>query len=102
MGEVGRPIKGRWQAGESGNPDGRPLGTRNKFSEAYFRDLAAVWAEHGKTAMEKTASDEPGQVHGDLPHADSERRSTDNRTANAGRLSRGRQPASARHGVRRV
>lgn len=88
MGEVGRPIKGRWQAGESGNPDGR--------------DLAAVWAEHGKTAMEKTASDEPGQVHGDLRQADSERRSTDNRAANAGRLSRGRQPASARHGVRRV
>jgi hypothetical protein len=31
----------RWQAGESGNPAGRPIGAHNRLSEAFIRDLSA-------------------------------------------------------------
>src|SRR4029078_13570784 len=41
----------RWKAGVSGNPNGRPIGTRQAFSAAFYRDLAEVWAAHGKDAM---------------------------------------------------
>lgn len=52
---------GQWKPGQSGNPDGRPPGTRSKFSEAFYRDLAATWAELGKSAMRQTATLEPGK-----------------------------------------
>ena len=58
--DVTRPLNGRlWKPGESGNPNGRPVGSRNQFSNAFMADLSAVWAEHGKTAMEITAKTQP-------------------------------------------
>jgi hypothetical protein len=50
-----------FQPGQSGNPDRRPVGTRNKFSEAFYRDLAATWAELGESAMRQTAMLEPAK-----------------------------------------
>jgi hypothetical protein len=52
---------GQWKPGQSGNPDGRPPGSRGKFSEAFYRDLAATWAEHGEQAMRQTATLEPAK-----------------------------------------
>lgn len=58
--DVSRPLNGRlWKPGECGNPNGRPVGSRNAFSNAFMADLAAVWAEHGRSAMEQTARTMP-------------------------------------------
>jgi hypothetical protein len=56
--EVIRPTQ--WKPGQSGNLNGRPVGTRQAFSAGFHRDLAEVWAKHGKETMIKTATDQPG------------------------------------------
>ena|SRR5580704_5490438 len=33
-----------WQTGQSGNPNGRPVGSRTAFSAGFLKDLAEVWA----------------------------------------------------------
>src|ERR1700730_1896053 len=48
-----------WRPGQSGNPNGRPLGSRSAFSAGFTRDLAEVWAEKGKAAMLYTAEKQP-------------------------------------------
>jgi hypothetical protein len=42
-----------WQfkPGVSGNPAGRPVGARQRFSAAFLEDLAEVWGSHGRAAM---------------------------------------------------
>jgi hypothetical protein len=52
------------QSGQSGNPNGRPVGSRTAFSQGLLKDLASVWAERGRAAMEKTAIDQPGAPAG--------------------------------------
>jgi hypothetical protein len=37
-----------WVAGQSGNLNGRPVGNRTVFSQGFLKDLAEVWASHGK------------------------------------------------------
>jgi Family of unknown function (DUF5681)/Trypsin-like peptidase domain len=49
----------QWKPGQSGNPNGRPVGTRQAFSAGFYRDLAEVWAAHGKDAMLHTATTQP-------------------------------------------
>jgi hypothetical protein len=44
---VARDERGRWLKGFSGGP-GRPLGSRNKLSEDFLRDLQEDWEQHGK------------------------------------------------------
>ena len=62
MSDAEKPkIPGRWQPGQSGNIAGRPLGSRNKFSETFMRDLAATWAERGGDILDRVAADEPGK-----------------------------------------
>ena len=56
---VKRAPDGKWLT--SGNPAGRPVGSRNKFADNFFADLTAAWTARGKTAMEKTAQDEPAK-----------------------------------------
>ena len=37
-------VNGRmWQPGQSGNPNGRPVGSRTVFSQAFCRDLV-IWS----------------------------------------------------------
>ena len=48
-----------YQPGQSGNPAGRPAGTRNKLSERYLARLAAHFEEHGLTAIERVFDESP-------------------------------------------
>jgi hypothetical protein len=56
--ELHRNLK-PWLPGQSGNPNGRPVGSRSAFSAAFCRDLAEVWSDEGREAMLKTAKTNP-------------------------------------------
>jgi hypothetical protein len=56
--ELHRNLK-PWPPGVSGNPNGRPVGSRSTFSAGFTRDLAEVWAEKGKASMLYTAEKQP-------------------------------------------
>jgi hypothetical protein len=45
----------RWTAGVSGNPNGRPVGSRQKFSQTFADDFLTVWNESGIEAVRKLA-----------------------------------------------
>ena len=60
--EISKPTQ--WKPGQSGNLNGRPVGTRQAFSAGFYRDLAEVFAKHGRAAMEKTAIDQPSVFFG--------------------------------------
>src|SRR4029453_9926692 len=55
----GKQVTGReltqFKPGQSGNPKGRPKGSRNKLSEMFFRDLCDAWQAFGKPALETMA-----------------------------------------------
>jgi Family of unknown function (DUF5681) len=57
--ELTKTNNGQWKPGQSGNPQGRPLGARQSFSAGFLRDLAEVWAEHGKATMLHSAKLKP-------------------------------------------
>ena len=45
--------------GMSGNPAGRPKGSRNKFSEAFLRDFLAEWEKGGQDAIKRVREEDP-------------------------------------------
>ena len=51
----GRPFV----KGQSGNPFGRPIGSRNKVSEKFLENLHDNWVKYGKEALEKAAEESP-------------------------------------------
>ena len=54
--EPTKHVNGRmWPPGVSGNPNGRPVGSRTAFSHGFLKDLAEVWQEHGRDTMLHTA-----------------------------------------------
>ncbi len=58
--EPTKHVNGRmWQPGQSGNPNGRPVGSRTAFSASFLKDLAEVWRDHGRETMVKTETDQP-------------------------------------------
>ena len=48
-----------YKPGQSGNPKGRPKGSRNKLSEEFFRDLCDAWEAFGKPALMAMAWTDP-------------------------------------------
>ena len=54
------PIETRFKPGESGNPNGRPKGSRNKLGEAFVQDVYAKWMDKGEAALDEMIANEPG------------------------------------------
>lgn len=55
-----RNLREPWKPGESGNPNGRPRGSRHKLSEVFLGDLYQTWHKHGRTAIEEMIAKSPG------------------------------------------
>ena len=48
-----------WGKGQSGNPAGRPIGARCKFSEQFYRDVYAEWEANGPAVLRRLAETDP-------------------------------------------
>jgi hypothetical protein len=56
----GRDAKsGQFVQGFTGNPNGRPKGSRNKLGEQFLSDLHAEWERSGATALKAMAETDP-------------------------------------------
>ena len=51
--------KTAWKKGQSGNPEGRKPGSRNKLSEAFIFDILQDWEKHGVQAIKSTREQDP-------------------------------------------
>jgi Family of unknown function (DUF5681) len=60
---VNKQVKNRpaslWKPGESGNPAGRPQGTRNRYSEDVLTVLANDWAAGGADVVARVRATDP-------------------------------------------
>ena len=53
------PKETRWKPGQSGNPGGMAVGTRNKLNADFLNQLAKDFQKHGKEAIEATREKHP-------------------------------------------
>ena len=58
--QLGSSDEKPWQfkPGQSGNPAGRPKGSRNKLAEDFLGDLHEAWQQRGKGAINDLSSDQ--------------------------------------------
>jgi Family of unknown function (DUF5681) len=59
--KTGKKQNTRFKPGQSGNPAGRPKGSRNKFTEAFFKLLAADYDQRGRDVIERVRQCHPLQ-----------------------------------------
>lgn len=52
-------LRPAWQPGQSGNPAGRPKGSRNKLTEDFVADVYADWQQHGADVLKSVRADRP-------------------------------------------
>ena len=45
--------------GQSGNPNGRPAGSKNKISEKFISAITADFEKHGETVIEQVRCEKP-------------------------------------------
>jgi hypothetical protein len=65
----GRRLNGRmWVPGQSGNPGGRPVGARGRFSQRFIADLRRHGSKYGETALAETAKLYPDRFVGIAAH----------------------------------
>ncbi len=50
---------GNWKPGQSGNPKGRPVGTRGKLANSFIDKLAEDFEIHGVEAIQRVRQTEP-------------------------------------------
>src|SRR5690349_10592255 len=48
-----------FEKGKSGNPAGRPRGTRDSITQAFLKDLDKHWRQHGPEAIAAAAEQQP-------------------------------------------
>jgi hypothetical protein len=58
-GTTGQKQDSRFKPGQSGNPAGRPKGSRNKVSEKLLEALAIDFEDHGKEVIEIVRAERP-------------------------------------------
>ncbi len=51
----------KWEKGQSGNPKGRPKGSRDAITKAFLDDVTKDWREHGMETIHRAREERPAE-----------------------------------------